>query len=540
MQASRRIPLLVNLNVFASGAVVMCVELTGSRLLAPIFGNSIYVWGSLIGVVLTALSVGYSLGGRLADRIPAPRTFATIVFTAGLVTAAIPYFSPTILDAIHSYQLDDRFGPLAATSSILLLPSLLMGMVSPFAVRLITSSTRTVGSSAGNVYSLSTLGSIVGTFTTVFIFIPLADVRTIILGGGLVLMAVSSPLLSKGPKLLLVLVMLFTLSPLGYYAQLTTSGAGEVIYSRETLYNSLVVAEREGVRTLYLNGLPHSAMNVSNPTQLIYRYTRFFELGLLATERAESVLFVGGGGFSGPKYFLEKYLYLKVDVVELDPEVIYTAKQFFQVKDDFRLHIINDDGRRYLSATNAVYDVVVLDAYAKTYVPFHLMTLEFFKLLSDKMSDDGVVVSNLIASLSGDTSAIFWSVYRTMAQVFPRTYIFRAAGASAGMVQNLIIMACKNPACVIDAAGDERLAGLIEGRWNATPYLEEYPILTDNYAPVESLINPVTGRPYSIQLEGYNLGPPTLLYAGSNVYATTVISISLIYWFIRLLMGRNR
>ncbi len=534
---------LISFNVFASGAVVMALELAGSRLLAPIFGNSIFVWGSLIGVVLTALAAGYTLGGRLADLSPNPRTFSTIVFTAGLFTASTPYISPIILEAVHLNLADDRLGPLAATTGILFIPSLLMGMVSPFGVKLVASIRGRVGSSAGDVYSLSTVGSIVGTFSTVFILIPALDVRTIILGGGLLLMAASSLLLGKGAKLLVAVVALFSISPIGYYTQLFTSGSGEVLYSKETPYNSLAVVERDGVRTLYLNGLPHSGMNTSNPTQLIYRYTRFFEAGLLASPNPGKVLFVGGGGFSGPKYFLKMYPNVYVDVVELDPEVISTAYSFFQVPADSRLMVANDDGRRFLTISEKSYDLIVLDAYAKTYVPFHLMTLEFFQLLHERLDGDGVVVSNVIASLSGDTSGILWSVYRTMAQVFPRIYIYRASEGSGSVVQNLILLACKDPNCVVRAedAKDPGLTQLIRNnRWDNIPLLDEYPILTDNYSPVESLINPITGRPYSIELEGYQFGLPTLFYVGSNTLALTAVALSLLYWLLRLFFGRYR
>ncbi|GBC69612.1 Polyamine aminopropyltransferase [archaeon HR01] len=538
-----RIPaLLVYLNVFASGVVVMVLELTGSRLLAPVFGNSIFVWGSLIGVVLSALSAGYALGGKLADRSPTARSFATIIFSAGLLTAATPYISPMALEAIHSLQLDERFGPLLATTSILLLPTILMGMVTPFGVRLVTSSRWTVGSSSGNIYSLSTIGSIVGTFTTVFVLIPLTDVRSIILGSGLVLMAFSVPLLGKGPKVLLALLLVFSLSPLGYYTQQIAATSGDVVFSKETPYNSLAVVERDSIRTLYLNGLPHSAMNITNPTQLLYRYTRFFEAGYAATNDAERVLFVGGGGFSGPKYFLEKFPTVYVDVVELDPEVISTALTYFKVPSDERLTILNDDGRRYLDSADKVYDLIVLDAYAKTYVPFHLMTVEFFRLVSEKLDADGVVVSNLIASLYGDTSTIFWSVYKTMSSVFPRMFIYTASEVSGGLVQNLIVIACKNPQCVIDynKLADKGLKELLEkSLWTSIPVLDDYPILTDAYSPVENMINPVTGRPYSIALEAYQAAPATLFYTGSNSLSLTIVFISLTYWFFSVALRKD-
>jgi spermidine synthase len=417
-----------------------------------------------------------------------------------------------------------------------------MGMVTPFGVRLITSSRWTVGSSSGNIYSLSTIGSIVGTFTTVFILIPIADVRIIILSSGLILMTFSAPLLGKGPKIILTMLVVFTLSPLGYYTQQIASTSGEVVFSKDTLYNSLAVVERDGILTLYLNGLPHSAMNISNPSQLLYRYTRFFEAGYTASHEPSRVLFIGGGGFSGPKYFLEKFPTIHVDVVELDPEVISTALNYFKVPIVDRLAIVNDDGRRFLDSTDKIYDLVVLDAYAKTYVPFHLMTVEFFRLVSEHLDGDGVVVSNLIASLYGDTSVIFWSVYKTMSSIFPKIYVYTASEISGGMVQNLILIACKDPRCEIDYSKlvDRGLIELLEKNlWTAIPVLDEYPILSDEYSPVENMINPITGRPYSIVLESYRAAPATLFYTGSNSLALTIVLISLIYWVFSVALRKD-
>ncbi|MEM2237699.1 MAG: fused MFS/spermidine synthase [Candidatus Caldarchaeum sp.] len=529
--------------VLSSGAVVMCLELASSRILAPIFGNTIFVWGSLIGVVLTSLSAGYWLGGRLADRSPTFRTLAAIVFTAGILTFSIPYLSPSVLEAVAGLRLDEKAGPLLATLLLIAPPTLPLGMVSPYAIKLLSLARSRVGASAGDVYSLSTVGSILGTFLTVFVLIPYIDIRTVILGSGALLMVVSAVYLPKTAKALTATLLIIVLTPSGYVAQSIAATGGEVVYAKETLYNSLAVVRQEDVLTLYLNGLPHSAMSLQDPYVLLFPYTRFFELGLALTPEPSKTLFIGGGGFSGPKYFLKNYPGLKVDVVELDPDVVDTARKFFRLPDDERLRVFVEDGRSFLQHAESTYDVVVLDAYAKTYVPFHLMTVEFYSILKSRMSEEGVLISNLIASLTGDTSEIFWSEYKTVGQVFPKLYVFKASEYPSSFVQNIILVACVSTSCNLDEAvekvKDVWLAEkIITNRWTAIPSLDEYPLLTDSYAPVERMINPVTGKPYSIRLEGYELSLPTLFYAGSNVLSLTGVIMALMAWFL-VIFWRN-
>jgi predicted membrane-bound spermidine synthase len=178
-------------SVFVSGAVVMALELLGSRLLAPVFGNSIFVWGSLIGVVLSALSAGYYLGGKLADRKPEFQLLSVIIFAAGLLVIALPAIAPPLFDGIVKLDMGDRYSPLLATLALLGPPSLLLGMVSPFAIRLVARSVEGLGRVSGNLYALSTLGSILGTFFTVFVLIPEFGVNKILLGLGVLLLVVA-------------------------------------------------------------------------------------------------------------------------------------------------------------------------------------------------------------------------------------------------------------------------------------------------------------------------------------------------------------
>ncbi|MEM0445684.1 MAG: fused MFS/spermidine synthase [Nitrososphaerota archaeon] len=523
----------------------MCVELAGSRLLTPVFGSSVFVWGSIIGVVLSSLALGYHLGGKVADLKPDPRSLNMIVFTSGVISLAIPFLSPLGLELAISMGLEERWGALIASLVLLAPPNLLLGMVSPFAVKLTTKQLTELGTIAGNLYAVSTLGSIVGTFGTVFILIPLVDLRTIFLGIGLSLMALSSIGLGSSSKVTLAVLLLVLISPLGVLGEQVAAASGEIVEAGETPYNSLVVARSGDLQVLYLNGLPHSGMSLSDPGALVFKYTKFFEIALALNSAAERVLFIGGGGFSGPKYFHENYPWLTVEVAEIDPVVIEVAKKYFHLREDPRLIVHNDDGRVFLQRRETRFDAIIVDAYAKTYIPYHLMTLEFFKVMRSRLTDDGVVVSNIIASMTGDTSEILWSAYKTMNIVFPKLYVIKASEVSAPLVQNIIVVACVNPACELKDAlnrwGNYELEELvISGLWEWIPDLSEYRVLTDSYAPVESMINPVTGRPYSVELEAGDYTLPSLLLRGSNSFTLALVGLATVYWVGTLMMNLSR
>ena len=513
-------------SVFVSGAVVMALELLGSRLLAPVFGNSIFVWGSLIGVVLASLSAGYYLGGKLADLRPQLQTLSLILFVAGVLVLILPSLTPPVFNAVLGINLGDRYSPLLATAILLGPPSVLLGMVSPYAIRLVARSVEKLGKSSGNLYALSTLGSIVGTFFTVFVLIPEFGVNKIIVALGVTLLVVAFLGLGIRMKVfvLLVLIIVPIAAPYLVSHRLTAAtyslALGDTIYETDTPYHHLVVADaydptyQSTVRYLILDDNFHSAMDLNDPDRMVFPYTEYFHIPFLLSPDISRVLFIGGGGFTGPKSFLKNYANVTVDVAEIDPEVIRVAEQYFRVNEtNPRLHIYNQDGRIFLQQTNQRYDLVVLDAYSKSYVPFHLMTLEFFKLIASHLTTKGMVVSNLIASISGSASELLGAEVNTMRSVFPNVYTFATDGAGYPQVQNII---------VLDALSSHSLAAEdfqnLAGTPNATgiplsndvsklfsmPANSE-PVLTDDYAPVETLLNPMTGQPLNQEEANANL-----------------------------------
>jgi spermidine synthase len=505
-------------SVFVSGAVVMALELLGSRLLAPVFGNSIFVWGSLIGVVLASLSGGYYLGGKLADRKPNLETLSIAIFGAGLLILALPAFAQPVFNAVIWAHLGDRYAPLLATTVLLGPSSILLGMVSPYAIRLAAKSFENLGKASGNLYALSTLGSIFGTFVTVFVLIPEFGVNKIIVGLGVTLLFVA--FLGLGIRLkvfvLIILIAVPLAAPYLVSRQLTVAtyslALGDTIYETDTPYHHILVvdafdtAHESTIRYLIMDDNFHSAMDLGNTDRTVFEYTDYFHLPFLMNPSISKVLFIGGGGFTGPKSFLRHYPNVTVDVAEIDPEVIRVAEQYFQVDaSNSRLHIFNEDGRIFLQATDKKYDLVVLDAYSKSYVPFHLMTSEFFNLLAEHLTSNGTVISNLIAQTSGGSSALLGAEVNTMRGTFPNVYTFATRGPEYPDLQNIIILGSLNPQILSDRdfpslatapnAAAVQLTSDVSNFFSMQP--GNAPILTDNFAPVENLLNPMTGQPLS-------------------------------------------
>jgi spermidine synthase len=509
--------------VFVAGTASMSLEFAASRILIPVFGSSIYTWGSLIGVILTGLSLGYHIGGKLADKNPSFLKLCLVIFSAGLYIIFIPFIAPTLTTSFIQFLSDSQYASLFAVFTLLILPTFLLGIVSPYAIKLATKRLAELGNVSGNLYSLSTIGSIVGTFLTVFVLIPTFEINHIIYGLGVTLMGFSSLFgLARFPKVLAVFVVVLLL----FFPSISLSPAntvmvhtGTLVYEKETLYSHLDVIDNGNIRTLYLDGNIHSQMYKDKPEELVNTYTKYFHLGFLFNPDVKDILFVGGGGFSGPKNFLSMYSDVSIDVVEIDPDVISAARNYFNLPVDnaagSRLMIYNDDARNFLSKTEKKYDLIILDAFSKNYVPFHLMTLEYFQLLDKRLSSDGVIISNSIGSMAGDRSNIVRAVYKTISQVFPSVYVFPTEHNS-GNLQNIMLAAMKTPS--VEYSKDELrqlasnndnnnhnsstvLADLayLEHLYGAELKTNDVPLLTDQFAPVEILINPVTNEPYNLE-----------------------------------------
>lgn len=482
---------------FSSGAIVMALEIAGSRIVTPIFGSTTYTWGILIGVILTGLTVGYHLGGKIADINPNFQKLCSIIFSTGLFILFIPFISQDLIGFFIRELSNSVYANFISTLILFGLPSILLGFVSPYAIKLGTKTLKKLGNISGNLYSLSTAGGILGTFLTVFALIPFFEIKYLILSLGIALMTVSLIGLKIIPKIIVGFIITLLV------VSVTTQGAASlsslnVIIEKETPYSNLRVVDENNFRTLYLNGVIHSTMNLDNPNKLVLDYTKSFHLAKLFNPDFEKVLFVGGGGFSGPKNFISTYPDTLVDVVEIDPDVIDVAEKYFALPNDPRLQIFNDDARQFLVKNDDKYDVIILDAYSRYDIPFHLMTIEYYQLLFDKLSSGGVIVSNFIGTLEGNNSDLFKSTYKTMNQVFPDLYVLPANVKNTDYRQNIMIVALKNKLDYgINEISKLKIDCQIDNELECVDILENYykpivpdetTILTDQFSPVDSML----------------------------------------------------
>ncbi len=510
------------LTVFTCGAAIMGLELAGARILAPAMGNSIFVWGSVISAFMIALSLGYWLGGFVADRFGTRRTLGIVIASAAVFTA----ISPLLADAILPWaaELGPRLGPLVATTAAFFAPALLLAMVSPIGIRAASASgLGHIGRSAGSLYAVSTAGSIAGTLATSFWLIPALQTGPLIVGIGIALSvtALGTLTLRSGPtpaprELVghrwtgAVTAIVIAGVALGGAMMVViaqpddiTGDGSTVLFRQDTQYHRILVTEADGERTLLFDRSRQTAVNLDDPLVSTIRYPDYLHLAFAANPRAERVLVLGLGGGALPARMLADYPGVSVDAVEIDPVVVDVAERYFALPEDPRLSVIVEDARRYVQRTTERYDVVVVDCYHADALPFHLTTAEFFGEIDDVLAPGGVVAYNIISAVEGDSSDLFRSLYRTAGGVWDRLWVFpveRQDGAeSLGTIRNIVMLATSGEVSEGDLLGqiDSRVGGSvsIEGfdRFGERLYrdlipLGDVPVLTDAHAPTDSLI----------------------------------------------------
>jgi spermidine synthase len=499
--------LLHYIVVFVSGAVLMALEIAGSRVLAPHFGSSIFVWGSLISVVMAALSVGYYWGGWLSTREPSYAKLILLLVTPGVVVFFLPFIYPWINEWIAMRDFGSRMNPLIACSVLFLLPGVFMGTISPYVIRLAATQLHTVGSTAGTLYALSTCGSIFGTLLTAFYLIPVLGVSNIIHSLGITLVCLSLlvvPLIRlQGVSLsraVVTTLFIFGLTDM-FWAPVAWT---KTLLQKDTFYHRIRIEEDNEARYMYFDRTLQSAMNLKDPTALRLIYSRYTSLGFTFRPDAKKMLVIGLGGGSIPKKIQKEFPHMEIDAVEIDPEVIKMAKDHFNVKENTLLRLHAQDGRLFMTRTRQQYDIILLDAYFTDAMPFHLTTKEFFELAQKKLTPNGIIVANLISAVTGPSGKIARAFVRTQRQVFPQTYVFaarRADNVSLDTIQNVIVIATREKQRLDIKEIVKRAAAIDKGlfpdpiqdiaiAYFDKPLPEDVPVLTDDYAPTDNLLNP--------------------------------------------------
>lgn len=485
----------------------MAVEMSASRLLGNYFGSSNLVWAVIIGLTLIYLSVGYSLGGRWADRSPYLQTFFSILCWASLLIGLIPLAARPILrmasQAFDNMQVGIMLGTLLAVLALFSLPITLLGTASPFAMRIALQEKENAGKLTGLIYTLSTLGSFIGTFIPVLLLVPaIGTYRTFVsISAGLMLVALVCLWRTVDLKTALkfgwmpVLLLIASLVGLrGYDKQ-----ARGIIYEGESAYNYIQVQEINEYRLLRLNE-GQGVHSIYHPTQDNFKGSwemvlaaPFFQSAPVTRDQIKQVAFLGLAAGTSARQVHQVFPQAQMDGIEIDPEIVQIGYDLFEM-DVPNLQVKIEDARWSLARTKTQYDLISIDAYRPPYIPWHLTTREFFQLTFDRLTPTGSLVINVARIL--DDRRLVDSLYTTIRSVYPSVYVVDIPDTL-----NSIIFATQAPTrqenlisnyVALSDSGDAPallMSTLETSILNLQPEPQGGILFTDDHAPLEWITN---------------------------------------------------
>ncbi len=484
---------ILEIIVFICGAMVMIFELAGSRVLAPYFGTSLIVWTSLIGVILGSLSLGYWLGGKIADKKADYGIFSFLIFFSGLLIAVITVFKTPILIFLQGSIGDIRISGTIASLLLFSPGSIFLGMISPYAIRLKLETIDTSGATVGRLYAISTVGSIVGTFLAGFYLIPFLGTTAIFYFIAFILIAisfaVSIPVFLK-VKVLFVAALVFYVF---FSSFVLAEKEGAEVIRIETNYNSIRIFEGIDPTTerpiRILNTDPYGIQGgvfIDKDDDLIFEYLKYYRLANFFVSNLKESLVIGGGVYSLPKDYIKRNPDAHIDVVEIDPKLTELARKYFNFNDDPRIAIYHEDGRTFLNkASPNYYDCIFLDAFnSHLTIPFHLTTKEVAKSVYNSLNDEGIVMANIISSVTGEMGKFLRAEYLTYKEIFPQVYLFLVKGKEGSEKQNIMLVAIKSDKIYELSSDNEEYSKYFKNLWTGE-IINDVPILTDDFAPVD-------------------------------------------------------
>jgi len=528
-----------NMVVFIASFCTLVIELVAGRIMAPYVGVSLYTWTSIIGVVLAGISIGAYLGGRIADRSPRSSTLGWLLFLSGLGAFSISPLTNLIGGAQFHTSLMTRI--LLITTIIFFVPSCLLGMISPVVVKLTLNNLEKTGNVVGKIYAFSTLGSILGTFMTGFYLISWMGTRNILFVMGIILIIsgfIFGGFFRSKKTLTLFFLFLFlsALLPLvGLYVYATTNPEEfsfstspvesikkmycyafeypleeETYYFKESDYYTIKLKKNirgnngNMLESLVLDHLVHSYTDLEDPFYIEYEYIRMYEevVRWQAKKRKSlKTLFLGGGGYTFPRFIEAKVPGAEVHVVEIDPEITRVAKKYLGISDKSKIRSYNEDGRWFVMncKEKGTYDFIFGDAFNDLSIPYHLTTREFAMQLKSLLKPDGLLLANVIDSFK--KGAFMPSYIRTLEEVFGKGNVHLMTLTSD--YEKIGISTCVVVASPQKLDMDDFVKKVKRKRGEMTSHvmpqeqLQEYlkerysVILTDDYVPVDNLIAPI-------------------------------------------------
>lgn len=479
---------LLEITAFISGAIGMMLELIAARILSPYVGSSNLIWTTIIGVMLISMSIGYWIGGKLADKRPNRNVLSLLLLFGAIFTSLIPILEVNFVSQLANTINDLEIVALICTIIVFGFPSFILATVSPYIVKLKNSNNENIGKLSGKISSISTVGSIVGTFTAGFILIPNLGVRAIITSVTILLIVLSICLYqNKNIKyygsIFVVIVISIILQYFGaiefniYNSDVLEDVDSE--YSR--IWVKKVNSGEKTYKTLLVDTGLESYIN-EQTNEMGAKYLKYYDLFDYFNENSNSVLMIGGAAYTYPIHYLEKYKDKTIDVVEIDKKMTELAKEHFNLDvTNERINIYHQDGRSFLNKTSNKYDAILIDAFKGTNAPFELTTYEALKKAYICLNDNGVVITNIISSIAVEEneSNFIKYEYSTYKEVFDDVKIYKVNDVDDNKKQNLILIGIKGNS---NKKNNEEYKELLDTE--IKNFQSDYKIVTDDYCPI--------------------------------------------------------
>ena len=487
--------------IFVINAVGMILELVASRVLSPYFGSSNIVWTSIIGIILLSGSIGNYLGGKIADKECKEENLKIILLMSAVFIFFIPLYQEDVLNRIIRIVSNIKAGAVLGTTILFLIPSVFLGMVTPIILKLKLNSLDNAGKTTGNLYALSTLGGIVGTFLGGFLLIPnIGSVYILFVLSVIELFLVifvDTKIKSKFTiiyilvSVVLLLIMFFNISENENNGKKVLNGELGVKVSYDTQYGRVIVynaidADGDKIRVLNIDkGYESLSYAEEKDAYKLYSiYTKYYDLMFNSNRKIENIAMIGGAGYSYPKYFISNYQDMSMDVIEIDGKITEIAKRYFyldklikeyDLNDNKRLNFITEDGRVYFNNTNKKYDAILNDAFSGNVPAKTLTTVEAITNIKRCLNENGCYLTNIISSLEGENSRFLKAEVNTLRNVFKNVYVIpcKQSEFKDSKINNMVI------------ATDDEL--IFEDVYDINIDEDEI-VITDDYCPIDTLI----------------------------------------------------
>ncbi len=455
------IPYIYYLTVFLTGAAVLIFEVAAVRMLAPYFGSSLYVLSSVLTTILAALSFGYYFGGRIADRTPTFTALYSIIGLAGIVMLFLQILALNILPLSNSF-FSITTGPLILSLTLFFIPAFLLGIDSPFVIKLLTQthSPDHNGALVGSIFFFSTIGSIVGSLVAGFFFIPflgltltISLVSLALIAWALFALCILSYIHPKNPDEktvislpLIIIIGICSALYLGYitYAHAKNNADAAVLYQADGFYSHLKVFEREvgGITFRFLkNDVNHSSAIIPESPTPVFTYTQLADIFSVNDIDAKRYLVLGGGSYTIPRFINHYYPDMQIDIAEIEPGLFSLAHEYFELPITPNITNYEQDARVFLQSTTTQYDVIFSDVMnSGLFIPPHVATVEFFEAFKNRLAPNGIAILNYIGSLDTSELSLTGSMIKTISTVFPNYELIALRGPEFTGTQNMLFI----------------------------------------------------------------------------------------------------